>query len=69
VSAKQSFNADDSARILRTMSDLANNLERQAYEQLRKAKKYPAGSSLRKLKEKYARELFQEVKRLRVKKR
>jgi hypothetical protein len=34
-----------------TMSDLADGLERQAHEQLRKAKQYPAGSSLRKLKE------------------
>jgi hypothetical protein len=69
VSAEQSFNADDSARILRRMSELANSLERQACEQLRKAREFPAGSSLRNLKEKYARELFQEVKRLRVKNR
>ena len=48
------------------MSDLANGLERQAYDQLRKARQYPAASSLRKLKEKHAKELFQEAKRLRV---
>jgi hypothetical protein len=51
------------------MSDLADGLERHAHEQLRKAKQYPAGSSLRKLKERHAQELFQEVKRLRVKNR
>jgi hypothetical protein len=49
------------------MSDLANGLERQAYEQLKKANQYPAGSTLRKLKEKHAKELFREVKRLRAK--
>jgi hypothetical protein len=48
------------------MSDLANGLERQAYDQLRKARQYPAASTLRKLKEKHAKELFQEAKRLRV---
>lgn len=50
------------------MSKLANGLERLAYEQVRKARQYPACSSLRKLKEKHAQELFQEVKRLRKKK-
>jgi hypothetical protein len=48
------------------MSDLADGLERQAYDQLRKARQYPAASTLRKLKEKHAKELFQEAKRLRV---
>jgi hypothetical protein len=64
---KQTLNADDGARILKTMSDLANGLERQAYEQLKKANQYPAGSTLRKLKEKHAKELLREVKRLRAK--
>ena len=48
------------------MSNLADGLERQAYLQLTKAKQYPAESTLRKLKEKHAKELFQEVKRLRA---
>ncbi len=48
------------------MSDLANGLERQAYEQLRKARQYPAESTLRQLKEKHAKELLQEAKRLRA---
>jgi hypothetical protein len=48
------------------MSDLANGLERQAYEQLKKANQYPAGSTLRMLKENHAQELLREVKRLRV---
>ena len=61
------LNADDGTRILKTMSDLANGLERQAYEQLKKANQYPAGSTLRKLKEKHAKELLREVKRLRAK--
>ncbi len=51
------------------MSDLAKNLEREAYEKLREAKQYPPGSSLRMLKEKHGRELFQEVKRLRTNKK
>jgi len=37
-------------------------------EQLKKANQYPAGSTLRKLKEKHAKELFREIKRLRAKK-
>lgn len=45
----------------------SNGLERQAYDQLKKANQYPAGSTLRKLKEKHAKELFREVKRLRAK--
>jgi hypothetical protein len=48
------------------MSDLANGLERQAYEQLRKARQYPAESSLRKLNEKHVKELLQQAKRLRL---
>jgi hypothetical protein len=48
------------------MSDLAKSLERQAYEQKRKAKQYPRGGTLRMLKEKHAQELFREVKRLRA---
>jgi hypothetical protein len=49
------------------MSDLANGLERLAYEQLKKANQYPAKSTLRKLKENHAKELLREVKRLRAK--
>jgi hypothetical protein len=48
------------------MSDITKSLEQLAYEQLRKAKQYPAGSSLRFLKEKHARELLQDVKRMRA---
>jgi len=65
-SVKLTLNAYDGAWIPRTMSDLAKRLEREAYEQIRKAKQYPRGSTLRMLKENHAQELLREVKRLRV---
>jgi hypothetical protein len=48
------------------MSELAKRLECEAYEQIRKAKQYPRGSTVRMLKEKHAQELLREVTRLRT---
>ena len=51
---------------MRNNGDIAKSLELLAYDQLKRAKQYPARSSLRSLKEKHARELLQEVKRIRA---
>jgi hypothetical protein len=54
---------------VRNNGDIGKSLEQLAYEQLKRAKQYPVGSSLRFLKEKHARELLQEVKRMRARAR
>ena len=54
---------------MRNNGDIGKSLEQLAYEQLKRARQYPASSSLRFLKEKHARELLQEVKRMRAKAR
>jgi hypothetical protein len=51
---------------VRNNGDIAKSLEQLAYDQLKRAKQYPAGSSLRFLKEKHARERLQEAKRMRA---
>jgi hypothetical protein len=51
---------------VRNDGDIAKSLEQLAYDQLKRVKQYPAGSSLRFLKEKHARERLQEAKRMRA---
>jgi hypothetical protein len=55
--------------LVRNDGDIVRSLELLAYDQLKRAKQFPARSSLRSLKEKHARELLQEVKRMRARPR
>ena len=66
---QETINKHNKKRLVRNDGDIVRSLELLAYDQLKRAKQYPARSSLRSLKEKHARELLQEVKRIRARPR